>query len=112
MYVGASAIAFFAVGVKKYSIVWSFAPYVPCWFHTYGNYNSQPKQDFQNMYKYILAKRAGTVGMERFHREFYENKFTEEKEFQDLKGHLRDTSKTLFELDQSIVSSVVSGNLK
>lgn len=63
-YVACTALAGYALLVKRYNILWIAGPYVPFWSIVLYNYARQPHQQIENCYKYILAKRAATCEYE------------------------------------------------
>lgn len=60
-----SGLAVYAKFIKGYNILWFAGAYVPLWSLLLYNYARQPHQQTENIYKYLLAKRAATCEYEK-----------------------------------------------
>ena len=70
-----AGIAVYALGVKRYNILWTVAPFAPLWALMFYQYVRQPSQTIENAYKYLLAKRAATCEYESNLKRFKEASF-------------------------------------
>jgi len=68
-----AGISGYALFIKKYNILWTFAPFIPLWAYIYYQWGRQPTQEIENCYKYLLTKRAATCEMEKNKRAFNAN---------------------------------------
>ena len=101
----------FALFVKKYSIVWTFTPFIPLWFLLYWNHIRQPTQELENAYRYIIAKRAATAIHDRSRAQVMGKLNEYPTELESLKSYLLKNNKTLYDLEADVYSRLNQGSL-
>ncbi len=106
------AIGGFARFVRGYNNLWFAAGFVPFWAYAFYNYCRQPTVEFENCYRYLLAKRAATCELQANQRRFSENAFAQSEEFGKLRSLLEARNITLYQLEHELVDKINAGSFK
>lgn len=104
-----TVLAYYARFVRGTNILWLVGSYVPLGTTYLYCTTRQPSQLLHNCYNYLLTKRAGTVEMQEGYAKFSQQPFTATNEFKTLKDQLSTSNKTLYELENELVSSISAG---
>ena len=68
------------------------------------NKAKQPTQLINNSYEYLVEKRSATVNLQSNNMWFIHQPFASSKEFQTLRSQLSASDRTLYELENDMVS--------
>ena len=75
-----SAVVYFRF-VAGYNMLWFVAPFTPLVTYIAYQMGSQPKEQLNSCYRYLLAKRAATCEHEKNAKKFKQNEFTKTAEY-------------------------------
>ena len=89
-----TGLSFYAKFVKGYSVIYLFTPYIPSWLYSLYSYRKQPQLQKQNIYRYLLAKRAATAQLSET--------VVAEDAYPLVTKYLKERQTSLYELDARI----------
>jgi len=90
--------------------LWWIAPFIPFILYTIYNRVRQPLESTANAYRFILAKRIATAQMAEHEKEMTDT-IKKYPKLAKVKSYLLNEKKTLYELEQDMVNSIVNDKL-
>ena len=108
-YAGCAALSIFASFKKGFNRLWLFGAYAPLYSLAFYQYARQPDQLLENCYSYLVQKRRATVEYQQMRANFEAQDFTQTFEYTKLRDNLAGSGKTLYELENDIISKIDGG---
>ena len=106
------SIALYGRFIRGYNNLWLIGGFAPVWAMIFYLYLRQPKQEIQNCYKYILAKRAATCELQANTKRFNQNAFIQTEQYKAFRQALATRNITIYQLEAELIEKINSGSFK